>query len=82
VKTGEYVRYIRERRGYESQQVARMLHLSPSCISRWESGERMIPCEVLPELARCLGCPDLLEKRLQECPVAVARARFARKEAA
>lgn len=66
---GAFVKHQRLHLGIEQQQFAGRICVSQSCLSRWENGSRQIPCEAIPEIAKRLGCPELIELKLQECPL-------------
>jgi len=67
-KMATIIRWKRERLGLEGQELARMICVGKSCVSRWENGHRDVPCEMVPALARILG-PEILNQRMAECPV-------------
>jgi len=80
--TGEAMRFAREKRGVQQNALAAKLRMSPPCLSKIECGRQAATPEVVAGYVCALGCPELADLYCRECPVAAARARFMRKEAA
>jgi len=51
----ENLKKLRSEKGITQQQLASMMYITRSSISRWESGQRIPDLVLLPRLARCLG---------------------------
>lgn len=51
------LREMRQHRGLTLEQLARMVHVSPACLSRWETGLRSPHPDQWPHLARGLDVP-------------------------
>lgn len=51
------IRELRQMRDMTQAQLAKAMNLkSPSTVTMWESGDRKPSSEILPRLARVLGC--------------------------
>lgn len=50
------LRELMEERGLAGYQVAEALHVDPSAVSKWVSGQVMPRADKLPALAVLLGC--------------------------
>jgi len=70
VNLGQVIRKIRIEKGLKSNFVANQIGVTPSAISKYESGERKIPSDKLPGFAVALGVPiDLFfEKNIGDTP--------------
>ncbi len=51
----EILKRLRTEKGITQQQLASMMYITRSSISRWESGQRIPDLELLSRLAKCLG---------------------------
>lgn len=40
----------------QAELAAKMGYSTPSAVTMWENGERRVPSDKLPELAKALGC--------------------------
>ncbi len=49
------LKQLRSEKGITQQQLASMMYITRSTISRWESGQRIPDLVLLPRLAECLG---------------------------
>lgn len=58
---GRHVAALRERAGKKQAEVAKEAGLSPTVLSRAESGERPLPYEELFTVLRCIGTEECLE---------------------
>jgi len=58
------IKDLREKSGLTQKQLGNLLGLGQSAVSMWEAGERMPRADMLPELARILGCTidDLFDR--------------------
>ena len=63
------VRRLRQKRGLLQCQLAAMVGIDQTTLSRYECGRYPIPDDMLAALSRALGSPELAEYRCQECPV-------------
>ena len=51
------VRELRIKAGLNQAELAKAMgYAAPSAVTMWESGERKVPSDKLPQLARVLGC--------------------------
>ncbi len=55
-KIGKQIQLLRKEKGYTGERLAEMLDVSPQAISKWENGRCLPETQLLPELARVLGC--------------------------
>lgn len=66
---GSAIRRAREKREVSLAALAARMHMSPCHLSRIERGERGLSCDVVACAGRVLGCYELIESCLLECPV-------------
>ena len=52
----ENIRQCRERQGLTQQEVAAALHVEQSSVSMWETGKTTPRADMLPRIAKLLGC--------------------------
>lgn len=52
----ENIRQYRERQGLTQQEVAAALHVEQSSVSMWETGKATPRADMLPRIAKLLGC--------------------------
>ncbi|WP_245946699.1 helix-turn-helix domain-containing protein [Paenibacillus cellulosilyticus] len=68
---GQVIRKIRVEKGLKGNFIANQIGVTPSALSKYESGERKIPSDKLPGLAVALGVPiDLFfDKNIDVTPI-------------
>lgn len=66
VKMGESIRKIRERKGYNQEQLAERMHISRSTISKIESGKFNCSIDYLSKFSAALGFNLVLEETNNE----------------
>lgn len=55
MELGNKIRELRLKKSATQEQLARQLHVSAQCVSKWETGVTMPDIQLLPELSACLG---------------------------
>ena len=55
MELGNKIRELRLKKTVTQEQLARQLHVSAQCVSKWETGVTMPDIQLLPELSACLG---------------------------
>jgi transcriptional regulator with XRE-family HTH domain len=55
IKVGTVVKNIRISKGMSAKHVSEQLGISPSTLSKYESNDRKISADLLPDLAKALG---------------------------
>ena len=53
---GRRIAQLREGAGYSQRRFAKVIHVDPSSMGRYESGETQIDADRLPDIAEALGC--------------------------
>ena len=55
MELGNKIRELRLKKSATQEQLAKQLHVSAQCVSKWETGVTMPDIQLLPELSACLG---------------------------
>ena len=50
------IKVFREEKGLSQKRIAELMSVSQQAVARWESGEVNPRADILPRLARVLGC--------------------------
>lgn len=56
LKIGEVLKEFRLEKGLKASYVAERLKIDPSTLSKYESGERRVPIELLPSFSKIYSC--------------------------
>lgn len=69
-KLGKAIKAIRKNRGLKAKHVANKLGIHPSTLCKYESDQRNINGDQLPDLANALGCEvaDFFKYNVGETP--------------
>ena len=64
------IKVLREKCGLSQRKVADLMDVSQQAVARWENGEAKPRADVLPKLARVLGCTidELFRAPQKEAP--------------
>ena len=64
------IKVFREKCGLSQRKVADLMDVSQQAVARWENGEAKPRADVLPKLARVLGCTidELFREPQKEAP--------------
>lgn len=69
---GKMLRSARLKRGQRQDDVAPRIGLARQTLSKYELDRLPTPPEVVVAVARCLGCPELMRRYCEGCPVGQA----------
>lgn len=70
---GGNIKRIRESKGISAVFVSNELGVDPSTVSKWESDQRQVKADILPKLAKALGCTeqDFFDQKVDDSSIMV-----------
>jgi len=69
LSVGTALRFARRSIGLSQERMARRLHVSPQALSRYETGSRRCPPDVIARAVAVSGCKDLARAYCAACPL-------------